>query len=132
MPDVPLIGPVSAPELHVMTFNIRRRMMHLTRRSPDRWHNRKALLRRILRSEKPTVLGIQEAMPDQMTYVAESLPESYLSIGYGRNPDMSGERCAIFYDRDRLQLGEWSQLALSDTPDVPGSRSWGNMIPRVV
>jgi endonuclease/exonuclease/phosphatase family metal-dependent hydrolase len=43
-----------------------------------------------------------------------------------------GEIVAMFFDTRRLELIEWTQLALSDTPELPGSRTWGNMVPRVV
>jgi endonuclease/exonuclease/phosphatase family metal-dependent hydrolase len=130
MADVPLIGAALAPDLHVMTYNIRRRMPHLNPRSPDVWADRKFLLRRMLAAERPTLLGVQEALLDQALFVAECLGPSYRWIGRGRNADKRGERCVIFYDTRRLDLAGWNQLALSETPGVPGSRSWGNLIPR--
>jgi endonuclease/exonuclease/phosphatase family metal-dependent hydrolase len=130
MADVALLGPAVAPELHVMTYNIRRRMPHLNPRSPDLWGSRKPLLRRFLAAERPTVLGVQEGLLDQVLFLQEILGPSYSWIGDGRNADGHGERCVIFYDSSRLELAEWHQLALSDTPGVAGSRSWGNLIPR--
>lgn len=130
MADVALLGPAVAPELHVMTYNIRRRMPHLNPRSPDLWGSRKPLLRRFLAAERPTVLAIQEGLLDQVLFVQEILGPSYSWIGEGRNADRHGERCVTFYDSRRLDLTAWHQLALSDTPGVPGSRSWGNLIPR--
>ncbi|MCU1544568.1 MAG: hypothetical protein JWM50_2433 [Microbacteriaceae bacterium] len=130
MADVPLIGAAVAPDLHVMTYNIRRRIPHLDPRSPDVWAHRKFLLRRMLAAECPTLLGIQEGLLDQVLFVAQCLGPSYRWIGQGRNADRRGERCVIFYDTRRLDLTAWNQLALSDTPGVPGSRSWGNLIPR--
>jgi endonuclease/exonuclease/phosphatase family metal-dependent hydrolase len=125
-----MLGAARAPELHVMTYNIRRRMLHLNPRSPDRWGARKHLLRRILSVERPTILGIQEGLLDQVLFVAEVLGPHYRWIGYGRNADRRGERCVIYYDSTRLQLERWEQFALSDTPGVSGSTSWGNRIPR--
>lgn len=130
MIHTPLIGPVEAPALHVMTFNIRRRVPHLTARSPDRWNRRKWLLGHLLGIESPTVLGAQEVLPDQAEWVLESLGDRYRSVGSGRNADGSGEGTPIFYDVRRLRLTDWSQSALSDTPHQPGSRSWGNLVPR--
>jgi endonuclease/exonuclease/phosphatase family metal-dependent hydrolase len=132
MPDVPLIGPVDPPDLSVMTFNIRRRIPHLNRRSPDLWNRRKSAVAATVRLEKPTVLAVQEALPDQREFLSEALGPHYRSLGYGRNTNRRGEIVAIFFDTRRLQLLEWTQLALSDTPEVPGSRTWGNMVPRVV
>jgi endonuclease/exonuclease/phosphatase family metal-dependent hydrolase len=132
MTDPVLIGPVDAPELHVMTYNVRRRFRNLRPGSPDRWDRRKWLMRRILAAEQPTVLGVQEALADQVRFVAESLGAHYRWVGHGSNPSGEGERCAVFYDSRRLVLSRWRQRALSANPDVPGSRTWGNITPRVV
>lgn len=125
----PLIGPTAAPGLHVMTFNVRRRLMVQTRRA-DRWMRRAPRIRALLQSERPSLLGVQEAMPDQASFVRHALGSSYRSIGRGRNADGRGEQCPLFYDDDRLELLDWQQLALSDRPTVAGSSSWGNAIPR--
>ena len=132
MTDVALIGPVAAPDLHVMSFNIRRRFPYLRPGSPDRWSTRKPVLRRILAAEQPTLLGVQEALADQAAFVADALGPRYRWVGRGRNADGKGERCAVYYDAERLELDDWVQLALSATPDKPGSRSWGNSSPRVL
>ncbi|MCU1552259.1 MAG: Metal-dependent hydrolase, endonuclease/exonuclease/phosphatase family [Glaciihabitans sp.] len=115
-----------------MTFNIRRRMGTLIPRSPDRWERRRPLIGRMLEAEQPTILGVQEALPDQAGFVRHALGESYRSIGYGRNANKRGEGCPLFYNSDRVELLAWTQTALSDTPSVPGSTSWGNSTPRVV
>ncbi|MCU1545826.1 MAG: endonuclease/exonuclease/phosphatase family protein [Homoserinimonas sp.] len=131
MPDA-LIGSVEPPDLHMMTYNIRRRMATTPPRSPDLWARRKWLLRRLLAAEQPSLLGAQEVMPDQAQFVSESLGPSYRRIGHGRNADGGGEGCPIFFDSRRLEVLQWRQLALSSTPDVPGSKSWGNLVPRIV
>lgn len=132
MTDSALIGPVAAPDLHVMTYNIRRRMPHIMPRSPDRWVHRRPLLKRLLEAEQPTLFGVQEALFDQANFVRHALGEHYRSIGYGREANKGGEGCPIFYDSRRLRVLGWRQTALSDTPDVPGSTSWGNRVPRLV
>ncbi|WP_106211651.1 endonuclease/exonuclease/phosphatase family protein [Glaciihabitans tibetensis] len=131
MVDAPLIGPALAPDLHVMTYNIRRRIPHANRRSPDLWTPRHRIMRRLLQAERPTVLGVQEALPDQVQFLDECLGAGYQWVGRGRNANGSGEHCAIFYDSRRLTLLDWTQKALSNTPDVPGSRSFGNHVPRI-
>lgn len=132
MTDTPLLGPNTAPELHLMTFNIRRPMPHLNKRHPDAWSRRETAVRRLLTSERPTVLGVQEAMPLQSQFLASILPSGFDWVGRGRKSDGSGEQCPIFFDADRLKLLRWHQLALSATPEVPGSTSWGNRIPRIL
>lgn len=132
MTDPPLIGPVTAPQLQVMSFNIRRRMPRLMPGSPDRWNRRRRLVQRLLEAELPTLLGVQEALPDQANFVRHALGDRYRSIGYGRNADRRGEGCPVFYDAHRVLLLDWSQTALSDTPHEPGSTTWGNRVPRVL
>lgn len=131
MSAVPLIGRVPAPELHVMTYNIRRQLPTWRRGSPDRWSTRAPLLRRLLAAEQPTLLGVQEALPAQAEFVAAALGDGVQSVGRGREAGGAGEQCLVYFDAERLRLEGWEQLALSATPDVPGSRSWGNRIPRV-
>lgn len=131
VPDGPLVGPVPAPQLHVMTFNLRRRMWHPTGRSPDRWSHRRGLIRRLLAAERPTVLSVQEALPDQADWVLASLGPDYRRVGTGRQADGGGEGTPIFYDGRRLQLTDSNQWALSETPHRAGSRSWGNLVPRI-
>ncbi len=132
MTHAALIGPVAAPDLHVMTYNIRRRVARTRPGSPDRWTTRRRLVERILATEQPTLLGVQEALADQAEFLSDALGPRYRCIGLGRDPSGRGERCPIYYDSERLELRDWKQLALSATPDVPGSRSWGNMARRVL
>ena len=127
-----LVGPVPAPDLHVMTFNVRRRMPALVTRPADRWSRRQPRLRALLRAEQPTLLGVQEALPDQAAAIAEALGPGHRFVGYGRSPGPAGEACPIFYDTQRLELLDWRQSALSDRPDEPGSATWGNLIPRIL
>jgi endonuclease/exonuclease/phosphatase family metal-dependent hydrolase len=128
---VPLIGAVDPPGLHVMTFNIRRRMDGLAWRRADRWRHRVPAVRALLASEQPTLLGVQEAMPDQADDVLAALGRRYRFVGHGRGARRTGEGCPLYFDTERLELLEWEQTALSDHPHRAGSRSWGNLIPRV-
>lgn len=128
----PLIGPVVGPGLHMMSWNIRRRVRHMRLRSVDLWENRAPAVRALLRSERPTLLGVQEALPDQVRFVGESLAAGYRCVGRGRAADGGEEGCPIFYDAERLELLDWEQLALSNRPMIAGSISWGNLLPRIL
>ncbi|KAF2414016.1 hypothetical protein B1729_07000 [Microbacterium sp. B35-04] len=131
-PAMPLVGPVEPPFLHVMTFNIRRRMTGHGWRRADRWRHRAPAVRALLESEQPAILGVQEAMPDQAAAVLAALGTRYRFVGRGHGPRGAGEGCPVFFDTHRLELLDWEQSALSDHPHAAGSRSWGNLIPRVV
>lgn len=119
-------------DLHVASWNIRRRIDGPTWPPNDRWKVRAPRLAAVLRADPPAILGTQEAMPDQADLVRAALGDSYRFAGHGRGSDGRGEGCPIFFDADRLQLTGHAQLALSETPAVPGSTSWGNPVPRIV
>ncbi|HEY9309667.1 MAG TPA: endonuclease/exonuclease/phosphatase family protein [Microbacterium sp.] len=126
-----LVGPVEPPALHVMTFNIRRRTNGVAWRRADRWRHRAGAVRALLQQEQPTLVGVQEAMPDQADAVLAALGSAYRFVGRGHGR-RGGEGCPIFFDAERLELLDWDQTSLSDQPREAGSRSWGNLIPRIV
>jgi endonuclease/exonuclease/phosphatase family metal-dependent hydrolase len=128
--EPPLIGATASPGLHVMSWNIRRRSPR-PRWSADDWHAREKRLTALLRAERPSVLGMQEAMPGQARAVKDALGPDYRLIGRGRASDGRGEGCPICFDARRLELIDASQRALSARPDTDGSRSWGNIFPRI-
>ena len=128
----PLVGPVEPPSIHVMTWNIRRPLPPLFARSVDRWDRRAPLLAALLADERPTILGAQEVVAEQADVVRAALGESYRYVGRGRDADGGGEAGPIFYDSGRLDLVDWEQTALSDTPARAGSVGWGNLFPRVM
>lgn len=126
-----ILGMAEPPDLHVMTWNIRRRARFASLRRADRWAQRAPRLEALLQAERPTVLGGQEALADQATFVQESLGQAYRFVGHGRRGN-GGEGNPILFDSLRLELLGWHQAALSKTPSKPGSRSWGSIYPRIV
>jgi endonuclease/exonuclease/phosphatase family metal-dependent hydrolase len=115
-----------------MTFNILVRSPALVQRRASRWSRRRSAVAALLATERPTLLGVQEAMPDQAAAIRDALGESYRFVGRGHERGWRGEGAPLFFDTQRLELLDWNQKALSDTPDVPGSTSWGNRAPRIV
>lgn len=127
----PLIGRAKRDQLHVMTFNIRYDREGTAPTSPDYWPTRRPAVTSLLRAEQPTLLGVQEAEFNQLPAIEEALPRHRM-IGFGRDGGSKGEFSAIFYDTTRLEVLEWDQFWLSDTPDVIGSATWGNQVTRIV
>nr|WP_220433333.1 hypothetical protein [Kocuria coralli] len=115
-----------------MTLNVRRHLNGLPQPRADRWSVRAPLLSRFFKTERPALLAMQEVLPDQVRFVRESLGGTYGFVGRGRNARGGGEACPVFYDAARLELLDWRQTALSSTPEVPGSRSWASLFPRVM
>lgn len=122
----------AALELKVMSFNLRYESPEdLNARA---WTQRIAGAVRMIRREQPVVFGIQEALHGQAADLWASLPD-YAFYGLGRDDGkFAGETSGIFYQRDRFQSApqERGTFWLSDTPEKPGSRTWGNEFPRTV
>jgi endonuclease/exonuclease/phosphatase family metal-dependent hydrolase len=117
----------SAP-LRMMSFNIR---YATANDGSNRWERRRELVVRTIRRFAPDVLGTQECLPMQRCFLSRHLPE-YEHVGVGRDDGrQAGEMCAIFYRADRFERLDEGHFWLSETPDVPGSRSWDSSMPRV-
>ena len=57
---------------------------------------------------------------------------AYTWFGESRKGSTEDEHMGVFYRKDRLRVRDSGNFWLSDTPDVPGSRTWGNILPRMV
>ncbi|MDP3851756.1 MAG: endonuclease/exonuclease/phosphatase family protein [Luteolibacter sp.] len=117
-------------ELRLMSFNVRYE-------NPDdtgsrAWRRRVPGVVRMIREEAPDVIGVQEALHGQAADLWASLPD-YEFFGAGRDDGRrSGEYAGIFFRRDRFEVNasDCGTFWLSDTPESPGSKTWGNGIPR--
>ena len=119
-------------DLRVMTFNVR---YGEADDGINAWPHRRDLMVRVIRDEHPDILGTQELLSPQGDYLQQHLP-GYTWFGMGRNGNEvnanDNEHMGVFYDRARLQLLASGNFWLSDTPDKPGSRSFGQPLPRMV
>lgn len=117
----------AAESLRVMSFNIR---YGTANDGEDSWPNRRELVVRTIRQFDPDLLGLQEALHSQLEQLDEALPE-HERIGVGRDDgQQAGEYAAIYYRTGRLRLVDSGTFWLSDTPEVAGSKSWGNNVVR--
>lgn len=127
--DRPLIGGVVAPEVHCATLNVRRRVRRPAGH-PDAWEFRRDAVVALVTSEEPTVLAVQEALPTQTADLTSALGSRWEPVVVGRGPRGGGEAVGLFLDRERLDVVERRNWALSRTPSRPGSRSWATAFPR--
>ncbi len=118
--------------LQVATFNIR-----YENTDPDKgrrlWRERLKPMIGTLSRMHPDVFGVQEALHGQVADLRASLPE-YGFHGIGRDDGKrEGEYSGIFYRNDRFEpdLTDAGTFWLSATPETPGSKTWGNTIPRI-
>jgi endonuclease/exonuclease/phosphatase family metal-dependent hydrolase len=118
----------AAVELRVMSFNIR---YGTADDGENSWSNRHQLVKNVIAEQSPDILGTQEALKFQLDELTREL-DGYGLIGVGRDDGrQAGEHSAILYRSARLDEIESGTFWLSDTPEVPGSKSWGNQITRI-
>ena len=111
-------------QLDVMTFNIR------TSSIPDgdnAWPHRKGLVAETIRRFAPQVVGMQEAISEQIEYLTSALPD-YRWLGIDRRLNGGqglSEHTPIFYRQAELAPIESGNFWLTETPDQPPAPSSG-------
>jgi len=112
---------------NVMSFNIR---LDTPSDGINNWENRKEGIISIIKNQKIDILGVQEALPNQIDYLAKQF-DGYSLIGQGRDGGNNGEYSAILYNETRLMLNESGTFWLSETPNIP-SIGWDAALNRIV
>jgi len=114
--------------LTVMSFNVR---YGDANDGENRWTARREALFDTIRRQDADLIGLQEALDFQIDEIVGAAP-IYAVIGVGRDDGVAeGEYAAILFRKDRLHVADAGTFWFSDTPDVPGSKSWGNNITRI-
>ncbi|GLT43693.1 hypothetical protein SLA2020_176270 [Shorea laevis] len=113
--------------LTVMTFNLHEDQPE---GSPNSWEKRRDLCISVITSYSPMILCTQQGIKSQLDYLQQGLP-GYDQFGISRKgaQDTSDEHCSIFYDKEKVELLEGGTFWLSESPSVPGSKSWGSVVP---
>jgi endonuclease/exonuclease/phosphatase family metal-dependent hydrolase len=117
----------SGEQLRVMSFNVR---YGAADDGENSWKYRKDLVVETVRAFGPDLLGTQETLDFQAEYLLEQL-DGYSHVGWPREPQ-GGEQCAILFRQQRFEKRDAGQFALSETPDVPGSKGWDAAFARIV
>jgi endonuclease/exonuclease/phosphatase family metal-dependent hydrolase len=115
--------------IRVMTFNIRYGQGDTGR---HRWPRRRALVIARIRAFDPDLLGLQECSDDsQARYVRRLLNEWRFEGVRSADPDCPIEMAPALYKRSAFERLDAGHFWLSETPAVPGSRSWDSAFARV-
>ena len=102
-------------EIKVMSFNI----LVSHNDESNNWGERKVASLNMLNEEKPTIFGLQEALPPHLEYLKEQLPQ-YASYGIARDDGKTeGEYMTIYYLKDEVELLDCGTFWLSETPETP-------------
>jgi endonuclease/exonuclease/phosphatase family metal-dependent hydrolase len=112
----------------VMTYNIR---LNTNSDGVNAWPKRKQKVFDLIKKYDPDILGMQEVLYLQLTDLKKALP-GYSYAGVGRNDGKKkGEFSPIFFKKGRYTLLDQGTFWLSETPSVPGSKSWDAAITRI-
>ena len=118
---------VLSQDLKIMSYNIK---LDYPKEGKNSWTNRKPFMVNQIIFYEPDVLGVQEAMPNQMKDL-DSLLTDYSFVGVGRDDGKDeGEYSAIFYKKSDLEVVKSSTFWLSQTPDKV-SMGWDAVCNRV-
>lgn len=118
-------------EIDLMTLNLR--YENEKENGKRAWKNRVVGIVGMLQREKVEILGVQEGLHGQVADLWASMP-NFGFEGVGRDDGKRrGEYTGIFYRKDRFEPDRINRgtIWLSETPEIPGSKTWGNSFPRM-
>ncbi|MFN2136868.1 MAG: endonuclease/exonuclease/phosphatase family protein [Candidatus Promineifilaceae bacterium] len=120
-----------APELRVMTFNIRTSTARDLRFA---WDLRKHLVIERIRHFDPDLLGLQECQDgEQRMFIEQQLPDyGFLGVRRGEDNRIGREMAPLMYRKSAFDLLDSGFFWLSRQPSVPGSKLFGAVFPRAV
>lgn len=128
-PHTAAAQPAADAPIRVVSFNIR---YNNPNDGENAWPNRLDRVAGLLRTHRADLVGVQEALQGMLDDLQERLP-AFSWIGVGRADGATGgEYSALFYRTDRFALLDQGTFWLSETPEVPGSKSWDAAIERIV
>lgn len=117
---LPQLALSQSSELKVMSYNIRQGSVN---DGTNSWMYRCPATIEMLEDQKPDIMGLQEALRDQVMFI-EEFTKDYDYVGVGREDGKKkGEHMAIFWNKKTVKLLKWGTFWLSETPEKP-SMGW--------
>jgi endonuclease/exonuclease/phosphatase family metal-dependent hydrolase len=105
--------------IRVLTWNILHGTERGMRWTQYGWPVRQKAIETALAGTKPDILCVQEALDEQVRYLAELLP-THRRVGVGRDDGRAaGEHCSIFFDHTRFEELESGTFWLEEPADLP-------------
>jgi endonuclease/exonuclease/phosphatase family metal-dependent hydrolase len=93
------------------------------------WTSRVERVKALIRTHGFELLGLQEATSNQ---IDDLLTPEWSYVGVCRDDGkLKGEASCIFFKKERFEARETGTFWLSETPEVPGSKSWETACPRL-
>lgn len=96
------------------------------------WEFRAPSVLKMIETETPDVMGLQEALNDQLAVIDNKFAGQYRRVGIGRDNGITeGEFMAIYYNIDKVELLDFQTRWLSETP-TKVSMGWDAACKRTV
>ena len=115
--------------LRIVSFNIRCTNMN---DGTNSWDLRREVFFGEVKRLAPSIIGFQEVRPDQYQDIVGRLKRDFDFVGVARDDGKDkGERALVAYDKRRFKKIKTGDFWYSETPEVPGSKSWDTAITRV-
>lgn len=112
--------------IRVMSFNLR---FGRANDGDNHWDKRYELVAKTVQQFDPDLMGTQETLKFQAEYLEKEL-KHYTYFGRSRMKTPN-EHCGIFYKSDRFTWLAGGHFWLSESPEVPESKSWDSSLPRM-
>ena len=108
----------TAQEVKAISFNIRYNGVQAQREDGKHiWANRRDAVIKMLENEDADIIGMQEALLDQLSYIDRYFIKKYRRVGVGRDNGLTrGEHNVIYFNAERFQLISQKTRWLSPTP----------------
>lgn len=115
-------------DTRVMTFNIRYASGD---KGEHAWANRRDAVAECIVAADPDIIGLQEVEAVQADWLRERFP-AHAFHGVGRFDGVrKGEFAPILYRAARYRVLDAGHFWISETPDIPGSKSWNTACERM-
>jgi len=113
-------------DIRIMTYNIRYAAQN---NNIHDWTERRDGVVTILSSAD--IAGLQEVLPEQKDYLLEQLTGYGMVFRTRESDPFTGEGVPILYNKEVFAVIDSGTFWLSDTPEKPGSNTWGAACNRV-
>jgi len=114
-------------QIKVMTFNLR---IDVPVDGSHQWKFRIPSILAVIKKHNPDVLMLQETTPAMLADI-KPLETKYGYYYMGRNQDLQGEGCPIYYKKQDYRIKAADTIWLSQTPRTPGSMDPEEGFPRI-
>ena len=123
----PLLAADGATRLPILTFNIR---YANPGDGKNRWEFRRDTVAEVI-GKNSLVAGLQEVLASQLKDLKERLPDWEFFSRTREAVDGEGEACPIGWHQPSIERLDGGTFWLSESPEVPGSKSWESSLPRI-